>query len=105
MRRLSRRELTRLYVNALSQRDEARRERDDSRSLCSAQAAELGKLHDQLTARPPAPARVGDATELARAKATIRRLDEQLRVMEASNLEYSRQAMTRAGTATEAASA
>lgn len=102
MRRLSRRELTNLYANALAQRDEARRERDDSRSFCSAQAAELARLHDELTAAKTPAARTGESAELARARRTIAAMDEQLRVLEASNLEYSRQAMTTAGTAVTA---
>ncbi|MFF7851878.1 hypothetical protein ACFZDF_30465 [Streptomyces sp. NPDC007910] len=94
MKRLSRRELGRLYAAALQQRDEARHDLSASRSVCRAQAAEL----DRLRTAPP----VDSATELARAKRTIAHLDEQLRVLEASNLELSRAAMERAGTAVTA---
>lgn len=98
-RRLSRRDLANLYATALEARDEARSELADSRSICSAQASEIGRLHDELTAaKAPAP-RPGASAELARAKRTIASLDEQLRVLEASNLELSRAAMQRAGTA------
>ncbi|MFC8583337.1 hypothetical protein ACFUGD_01990 [Streptomyces sp. NPDC057217] len=99
MRRLSRRELARLYANALEQRDQARTDLAASRSVCRAQATELDQLRTA-----PAPA-AGDATELARAKRTIAHLDEQLRVLEASNLELSRAAMERAGTAVKAEAA
>ncbi|MFF5451834.1 hypothetical protein ACFY40_11415 [Streptomyces sp. NPDC012950] len=96
MKRLSRRELARLYAAALEQRDQARADLSASRSVCRAQAVEIEQLRTA-----PVPA-AGDATELARAKRTIAHLDEQLRVLEASNLELSRAAMQRAGTAVTA---
>lgn len=97
-RRLSRRDLTNLYTTALDMRDEARRELADSRYLCRTQAAEIEYLREQL-ADAIRDSAGGPAAELARAKRTIVALDEQLRVLEASNLELSRQAMQRAGTA------
>ncbi|MFJ7070146.1 hypothetical protein [Streptomyces sp. NPDC101115] len=98
MRRLSRRELGNLYAAALEQRDQARADLSASRSTCRAQITELERLRDELAAAGRTPA----AAELARAKRTIAALDEQLRVLEASNLEYSRAAMERAGTAVTA---
>jgi hypothetical protein len=101
-RRLSRSDLISLYTAALEMRDEARRELADSRAVCRSQATEIGRLHDELTAAKAPAARSGETAELARAKRTIAALDEQLRVLEASNLEFSRQAMRHAGTAVQA---
>lgn len=97
-RRLSRRDLTNLYTTALGMRDEARRELADSRHVCRTQAAEIERLRDVLAATLRDTAG-GRTAELARAKQTIAALDRQLAVLEASNLELSRQAMQQAGTA------
>lgn len=98
MRRLSRRELGNLYAAAIEQRDNARIELSASRSICRAQAVELERLRGELAAA----LRNGTPAALAQAKRTISSLDKQLRVLEASNLELSRTAMERAGTAVTA---